>query len=541
MLQFARWKVITILSTVFFGVLFAAPNLMPQNVRDNLPGFMPTKTVNLGLDLQGGAHLLLEVKMEVVFAERLENVKIEARQTLNNRDENVRILHTARVKGDELVILISKPEEVDQAYSLIRGMSGTVGVGAQGLGALNQELEITKRGTKEIVVQLTEAAQKDIESKSVQQVIEVIGRRIDELGTREPTVQRQGSRRVIVQVPGASDPQAIIRIIEQTAKLTLQAVYSDDPSTIQEAMEGRTYRDAVLMPNEDPQEPFILIESKVTISGDMLVDAQPAFDQQYNRPIVTFRLNSAGAKKFGRYSTENVGKRFAIILDGRVISAPRIQTAITGGNAQISGNFTTESANQLAILLRAGALPAPVTIEEQRSVGPEMGADSIAAGKTAAMIGLAAVIIFIILAYGRFGVYANIALFANLTLIFGVLSMLQATLTLPGIAGIVLTIGMAVDANVLIFERMREEIRAGKTPINAVEAGYQKAWSSIRDANVTTLFAAIILFFVGTGPVKGFSVTLAIGIFTSVFTAFVLTRFIIATWLRRTRPSQLPI
>ncbi len=541
MLHFDRWKIITILSVVLLGMLFAAPNLMSTGVRNAVSGYLPSKTINLGLDLRGGAHVLVEVLVEKVNQERLNNLKIDVRRALRNPDQGIRIQHSTKVEGDRLRVSIASPSDMPQALSLIRGVSNPVSSGPLGVGALGQELDVEQQGDNLIAVTLTDVAKQDMERNAVSQVIEIIRRRIDELGTREPTIQRQGTSRIIIQVPGAEDPQQVIDLIGQTAKLTFQMVESDNPAVIQEAMEGKTFRDAVLLPTENPNEPVILISSDISISGEMLVGASSGFDSQNREPIVNFRLNGVGASKFGRISTNNVGKRFAIVLDDRVISAPVIRGAITGGSGQISGSFTTETANDLAILLRAGALPAPVQVLEQRSVGAEMGADSIAAGKYAALIGFGAVIVFIILAYGRFGIYANIALIANLTLIFGVLSLLQATLTLPGIAGIVLTIGMAVDANVLIFERMREEVRAGKTPINAVEAGYAKALGTILDANITTFIAAAILFFIGSGPVKGFAVTLAIGILTSVFTAFTFTRLIVATWLKRARPSELPI
>lgn len=544
MLQFSRAKTIVILGAVVIGLLFAAPNVMPASMRASLPGIFPSKTVNLGLDLQGGAHVLLEVQTEVVVKERLEDVKVEVRQALFNRDAGIRIQHGSKVRntpeGQELSVVITNLDEVARALELIKPISRPIASGG-GFGALQNDLEITSRGTQEIVLRLSEPGYRALEEDAVSQVIETVRNRIDELGTREPSIQRQGDNRIIVQVPGAENTQQVKDIVSQTAKLTLRAVYSDNMASIQEAQQGRTFRDADLLPTDNPNEPFLLIESRATIKGEMLVNAQPAFDQQTGRPVVSFRLNSAGARIFAKYTSENVGKRFAIILDERVISAPVINGPIPSGNAQISGNFTVETAENLSIVLRAGALRAPVKVVEERSVGPEMGADSIEAGEFAAVFGLVAVILFIVLAYGRFGLYANVALIANLILILGVLSMLQATLTLPGIAGIVLTIGMAVDANVLIFERMREEIAAGKTPLNAVETGYTKAWSAIWDANVTTFIAAAILFMVGTGPVKGFAVTLAIGIFTSVFTAFVLTRFIVAAWLRRAKPSHLPI
>lgn len=540
MLHFSKPKIAWILGVCLIGVIFALPNVLPSSVKESTwyPG--PKDTINLGLDLQGGAHLLLEVQVDVVYRERLENLKSDVRRALRNREENIRIQHGTRVSGDVLRVMITDPFQTDLAMEQLKDLASAI-QGPLGIGAAAKEFDIARVADGEITFTLTEAAKQSIESSAVSQSIEIVRRRIDELGTREPIIQRQGSNRIIVQVPGEEDPQRLKVLLNQTAKLTFQMVYSNDPGNIQEALEGRTFRDAVLMQTEDAREPFLLIATEILVSGENLVGAAPGFDTRDNQPVVNFRFNNRGSLKFGRATTEFVGQRFAIVLDGIVVSAPTINEPITGGSGQISGSFTVESANNLSILLRSGALPAPMQILEERTVGAGLGAASVSAGKNAAVIGFLAVIVFIIFAYGRFGIYANIALVTNLLLIAGALSLLQATLTLPGIAGIVLTIGMAVDANVLIFERMREEIRAGKSPINAVESGYSKALSTILDANITTFIAASILFFMGSGPVKGFAVTLAIGILTSVFTAFTLTRLMVATWVRRARPSELPI
>lgn len=541
MLHFSKSKIAWILGVCLVGVLFALPNFLPTSVTQKSWYIGPDKTMNLGLDLQGGAHLLLQVQVEVVYRERLENLKSDVRRALRNREENIRIQHGTRVAGNVLRVMITDPAQTDQAMGLLEAISSPVSAGPLGMGPTGNEFEITRVSDNEISFALTEAAMQSIEASAVSQSIEIVRRRIDELGTREPIIQRQGSNRIIVQVPGVTDPQRLKILINQTAKLTFQMVHSNDPGSIQEALEGRTFRDAVLMPTEDVQEPYLLIKTEILVSGEDLVNASPGFDSRNNQPVVNFRFNNRGALKFGRVTSDSVGQRFAIVLDGRVVSAPSIREPITGGSGQISGNFTVESANNLSILLRSGALPAPMSILEERTVGAGLGADSVAAGKTASLIGFSAVIVFVVLAYGRFGVYANIALITNLLLIAGALSLLQATLTLPGVAGIVLTIGMAVDANVLIFERMREEVRSGKTPINAVESGYARALGTILDANITTFIAAAILFMIGSGPVKGFAVTLAIGIITSVFTAFTLTRLMVATWVRKARPTELPL
>jgi preprotein translocase subunit SecD len=368
-----------------------------------------------------------------------------------------------------------------------------------------------------------------------------VRRRIDEVGTREPTIQRQGESRILVQVPGEKDPESIKRLLGQTAKLTFHLVDLD--TSVEQALAGNLPPGSELMRMEDPDQPGqadqIVVRKRVEVSGESLTDAQPTF--QDNQPVVSFRFDSAGARKFGNATRDNVGQLLAIVLDNKVISAPRIREPILGGSGVISGSFTTQSANELAVLLRAGALPAPLEIVEERSVGPDLGADSIEAGEIACVVAFGLVTVFMLVYYGTFGLIANIALVANLVLIVGALSALQATLTLPGIAGIVLTVGMAVDSNVLIFERIREEARLGKSPLNAVDSGFREAMRTIIDANVTTLIAAVLLYIFGSGPVRGFAVTLGVGIVTTLFTATALSRLMVATWVRRTRPAMLPV
>jgi preprotein translocase subunit SecD len=403
--------------------------------------------------------------------------------------------------------------------------------------------EISVEGDR-IIIEMTEAQKIERRVSAVQQSIEIIRRRIDETGVREPTIQRQGDDRIIVQLPGIDDPERVKDLLGQTAKMSFHLV--DIQNSVEEALAGRVPPGSMLLPMiEGASGPgnlnAILVKKRVAVSGENLVDAQPSFDGRDNQPVVSFRFDTLGAKKFGKITTDNVRRPFAIVLDGQVLSAPVIQEPILGGAGQISGNFSVQNTQDLSLLLRAGALPAPLTILEERTVGPGLGADSIAAGEIACLVGLIAVIIFMAIAYGRFGIYADFALMANIFLILGMLSMLQATLTLPGIAGIVLTIGMAVDANVLIFERIREEVRLGRNPIAAVDAGYSRALTTIIDSNLTTLIAAILLFSFGSGPIKGFSVTLAIGIVTSMFTAIMLTRLFVVTWLRAKRPDTLPL
>jgi preprotein translocase subunit SecD len=388
---------------------------------------------------------------------------------------------------------------------------------------------------------VTEAAMNDRIRQSVDQSIQIIERRVNELGTVEPSIQRQGADRILVQVPGLQDPSRLKEILGKTAKLTFRLV--DQSINPQEAVQsGRIPPDSELLyEGRGGQRVPILVEKRIMVSGEDLTDAQPGFDQRTSEPIVSFRFNTNGARRFAQVTQENVGRPFAIVLDNEVISAPVIREPILGGSGQISGSFTVQSANDLAILLRAGALPAPLTIVEERTVGPGLGQDSIEKGKHASYAGAALVIVFMLVTYGLFGLFANVAVAINVAMIFGVLSLLNATLTLPGIAGIVLTVGIAVDSNVLIYERIREEIRGGRTPITAIDAGFSRALATILDSNITTFIAAAVLFFIGTGAVRGFAVTLGIGIVTTLFTAFTMTRLIVAWWVRAVRPQTVPI
>ncbi len=537
MLYFARWKIILILAISVFGLVLTAPNFVSKDGLSNLPQALQRQLV-LGLDLQGGSHLLLAVDTEAVIEERLEALRGDVRASLREARIGYRNLEIA---GRTVTVRIREAENVDAAREalsdLAEPISGSLLLG--GMGGQLTEVEIDEGAASQIVLSLTEEGIRQRISSAVEQSIEIVRRRIDELGTTEPSIQRQGADRILVQVPGLDDPARLKALIGQTAKLTFRLVDLSMPA--QQAIQTRPPAESELLYSiDDPPVPY-LVETRIMVAGEDLVDAQPGFDQRTNEPIVTFRFNASGARRFGNVTQQNVGRPFAIILDEEVISAPVIREPILGGSGQISGNFTVESANDLAILLRAGALPAPLTILEERTVGPGLGADSIAAGETAAIIGSIAVVVFMVLAYGLFGVFANISLIINVSLVFGLLTLLQATLTLPGIAGIILTIGMAVDANVLIFERIREEIRAGKSVISSVDSGYRLALGTILDANITTLIAAVILFNLGSGPVRGFAITLAFGIVCSVFTAFTLNRFIVATWIKWRRPTQLPI
>ena len=523
MLQFPPWKTAVVIVACLLGLLYAAPNAFETDYSDSVPSFAPGKKVSLGLDLQGGSYLLLRVELDVVIEERLEAIVSAVRQGLRKERIGYRGLGVAE---NAVRLRIRKAEQVEKASEILDGIDPQTIV------------EINDAG--DVSIRLTETAVIDARSAALQQSIEIVRRRIDETGVREPTIQRQGEDRILVQLPGVDDPERVKKLLGQTAKMVFRMV--DITASVSDAMSGRVPPGSELLEAVDPGQGRPLayvVNRKVLVSGEHLVDAQPTFRD--GQPVVSFRFDTAGAKRFGRATTENVGRPFAIVLDGKVISAPVIREPITGGAGEISGNFTVRTANDLALLLRAGALPAPLVVLEERTVGPGLGADSIAAGKIASIIGLLLVIGFMVVAYGLFGVFANLALFFNITMIIGALSVLQATLTLPGIAGIVLTIGMAVDANVLIFERIREEVRLGRTPMSAVDAGYKRALTTIIDSNLTTLFAAIVLYSFGSGPIKGFAVTLAIGIVTSMFTAIMVTRFLVVLWLRRRRPTAVPI
>ncbi|NQV46875.1 MAG: protein translocase subunit SecD [Rhodospirillaceae bacterium] len=524
MIHFAKWKIFTILAVCLLGLLSAAPNLLTAEQARALPGWIPNQQISLGLDLQGGSHLLLEVEVDVVVRERLEALVDSMRSAL--RKANIRYSGLG-VQGLAANVTIKDLDQVEQARQLIRNLDS--GITAE-----------TGDGGR-IILRMTEQAVRDRRTAALEQSIEIVRRRIDETGVREPTIQRQGDNRILVQLPGVDDPERVKRLLGKTAKMTFHLVDERQAPT---ALGGRVPPGSMLLPSvdevgNDGRPRMYLIQKRVMVSGDTLIDSQPTF--QDNQPVVNFRFDSIGGKRFGKVTSENVNKLFAIVLDGKVISAPVIREPILGGSGVISGRFTVQGAQDLALLLRAGALPAPLSILEERSVGPGLGADSIAAGKIASIIGMILVVVFMVIVYGRFGLMADVALVANIILIIAALSLLQATLTLPGIAGVVLTIGMAVDANVLVFERIREETRAGRTPISAIDAGYSRAIKTIIDANVTTLIAAVLLYQFGSGPVRGFAVTLAIGILTSLFTAILLTRLIVATWLRRTRPDTLPL
>ncbi len=538
MLHFAKWKIILVLLVAFFGLLAALPNLFSQKQLEALPEWLPAKQINLGLDLQGGAHLLYQMDEKALVEDWLKDIQGEVRDTLRADRIGYTGLRTSEA-NKSVTVRIRDQANVEQALTALEQISQPLNAGLVFTGQQGNTLDVSRNGSQ-ITLEITEPGLFQRVTSAIEASIETVRRRIDAFGTTEPVIQRQGRDRILVQVPGIRDVARLKALVGETGKLTFHLV--DTGSSVEEAQRtGKPPPGTILVPSEDGFSSAYLLQARALVSGENLVDAQPGFDSQTNEPVVTFRFDTAGARRFGRATQQNVGRPFAIVLDNKVISAPVIREPILGGSGQISGNFTVQEANDLAVLLRSGALPAKLTILEERTVGASLGADSVASGKVAAMIGLAAVIGFILISYGLFGVFANIALIVNIALLFGVLSQLQATLTLPGIAGIVLTIGMAVDANVLIFERIREEARAGKSVIASIDSGYSRALSTILDANITTFIAAVVLFWLGSGPIRGFAVTLSIGILTSVFTAFTLTRLLVAQWVRTRRPQEVPI
>ncbi len=554
MLQISLFKRIVIIGLCVIGLLWAMPNLFYERVEQHndalariektgveapgdqaaiggWPSWLPSDLVNLGLDLRGGAHLLAEVHVADVYQARMDSLWPEARRALAAERATLGAVRRVPAPDGELKIEIGNADQMARAVELLRGLSSPV---VSLTGATQRDLDITGSGTT-LTVKLSDAEKQASDDRTIQQSLEIIRRRVDEVGTREPTIMRQGSDRILIQVPGIGSAEELKALIGTTAKLTFNPVVAQGADANARAGIGQA-----VLPSMDQQGLYYTIETAPVVTGEELTDARPDFDQN-GRPAVSFRFNPSGARKFGDYTAQNIGQPFAIVLDNEVISAPVIQSHIPGGSGIITGNFTIDESTRLAVLLRAGALPAEMTFLEERTIGPELGQDSIDAGRIASVVGLIAVVVLMVASYGLFGVFAAVALLINVGLIFGVLSMIGATLTLPGIAGIVLTIGMAVDANVLVFERIREELRTARGPARAIELGYERAMSAIVDANITTLIIALILFMLGSGPVKGFAVTLAIGIVTSVFTALYVTRLMTVTWFDRARPRKIEV
>jgi preprotein translocase subunit SecD len=554
MLQIALWKRLAIVAVCLSGLLLALPNLFygpverhndavaalergaqpTPAIEEGLaawPDWLPSGLVNLGLDLRGGAHLLAEVQLADVYASRVDGYWPAVRDALRPLRAEIGGIRRQDGPPDELRVRIGDPSGLAVAVAAVEELAQPV---ASFGGVGSTDIDVSGAGDL-ITLTLSEAERAATDDRTLQQSLEIIRRRVDEAGTREPTIQRQGADRILIQVPGIGSASELKELIGTTARLTFHPVISRSvpASTTPDA-------DQLIVPAMDDPDRLVLLERTPTVSGDDLVDSQPGFDEN-GLPAVTFRFNPAGARAFGVYTSENIGQPFAIVLDDEVVTDPTIRSAITGGSGQITGSFDVEEANRLAILLRAGALPAELTFLEERTIGPELGQDSIDAGQLASIVALVAVLAFMILSYGLFGLFATVALGINVALIFGVLSLIGGTLTLPGIAGIVLTIGMAVDANVLVFERIREELRTARGPARAIELGYERALSAILDANVTTFIIAAILFTLGSGPVRGFAVTLGIGILTSVFTAIFVTRLLVVVWFERRRPKTIEV
>jgi preprotein translocase subunit SecD len=529
MLRFSTWKFLAILAMTLAAVLVVAPSMLsPSNYQalaSRMPSWLMPPTIVLGLDLQGGSHVMLEVDQTDLLGTQVKNLRDDVRCIL--REEKVAITGGIGATPRGVQVRVADAADREKILPRLRQLRNSFNSNVGGPAPL--DVDASPEGL--IRVTVTDAGLRDKSRKAVEQSIEVIRRRVDALGTREPTIQRQGDDRVLVQVPGLQDPQTLKEILGQTAKLEFRLVAEpgQNPAEIEEL-------------EQTEEQGKLPIEKQVMVQGEDLTDAQPGFDQQRSgEPVVNFRFNIRGAQKFGEVTSKSVGRLFAIVLDNKVISAPRILTPITGGSGQISGRFTVEQANNLSILLRAGALPAKLNIVEERTVGPGLGQDSIDAGKRAAYVGAGLVVFYMLITYGVFGVFANLALFVHIAFIFAGLVLLGSTLTLPGIAGIVLTIGMAVDSNVLIYERIREENHAGRSILASLDAGFNRAFATIVDSNVTMFVAAAILYFLGSGPVRGFAVSLALGILTTIVTAVTMTRMMIAVWYHYARPTKLPI
>ena len=524
------------------GLVIALPNALPASLLAKFPSWLPAQTVSLGLDLQGGSHLLLEVEFDQVNKDRLENLTSDIRRALRKAHPPIgyKFLESG---GDSLAVQITDPSRRDEAKTLIQALNPSIGSGLLAVGS--KAYDFADNGQGQFTLKMSDAYKQQTRQEILGQSIEVVRKRIDALGTREPAIERQGDDRIVVEVPGLSDPQRMIDNLGKTAKMTFQLVDEAANSSIAVQRGVAPIGDEILpvVVRKDQMPRSDVVEKRVVVAGDRLVDAQPGFDPQSGLPMVSFRFDSAGAKEFGDITKAYPGhtQRFAVVLDKQIITDPYINEPILSGSGQITGSFTTQEATDLAALLRAGALPAPLKVIERRTVGPGLGADQVKAGRYSAIAGLVLVALFMIARYGLFGLFADIALTLNVVLLMAALTLFGATLTLPGIAGIVLTMGMAVDANVLIYERIREEQRNGRSMLASIDQGFRRAMATIIDANSTHLIAALILFQLGSGPVRGFAVTLGVGILTSFFTAVMVTRLVVVMWLNIRRPKRLAI
>lgn len=522
MFGYSKIRAYFILAVVFLGIVFSIPNFLSKSTYNQLPDTVKEwfKPITLGLDLQGGSYLLMQVETNELIKEKLVSLSDGIRSTL--REQKIRF-SGLKIEGDTLSFKVLKSDDVASVKDIVRKQD-TAPLNIQSKGN-----ELTVSYTPEAIDQFTRQA--------VTQSLEIVRRRIDELGTKEPQIQQQGADRIVIQLPGVQDPSEIKTLMGKTAKMSFHLV--DEETTAMDAQMGKIAPDSMLLNGDETG--YIVVKRAPVVGGEQLDSAKASYGEA-GEPVVAFTFKSIGAKKFATATRENVGRRLAIVLDGRVISAPVINSPITGGSGIITGNFSVKSANDLALLLRSGALPAPLEVVEERVVGPGLGEDSIRAGTIACISSLLIVVAFMFYVYRLFGLFANIALLINATLLLSLLSILNATLTLPGLAGIALTLGMAIDANVLVFERMKEEISAGMSnPLNIINSGFQGSFSAILDGQLTTFFAALFLFWLGSGPVRGFGVTLGLGLVTTLFTAVFVTRFIILAWYHIKKPKTIHV
>ena len=531
MMNLSRWKIGVVLLAAIFGILFSLPNFLPADTRASISGFLPSKTLNLGLDLQGGSYLLLEVDTDAMVKERATALVEDIRDQFTQKGIAFSGL---AAQGTNVSVHINDPARADDAYGIISKMSAPL---TKSPGS--RDLSVAKSDAQTLVATLTQDGIKEAASGAVDTSLRIISKRIDSLGTKEPTIVRQGTNRIVVEAPGESDPEQLKRVIGQTAKMTFQMV--DETVLPQDIAAGRVAPGTELLPDDEQQGRPLAVRKKILVDGKDLKKATPSQDQS-GRSAIGFQFDGIGAQAFADATAKNVGKRFAIILDGHVISAPVINGPIPGGSGIIEGNFTVESMTELVNELNGGALPAPLKFEEQRTVGPELGEDTVVRGEQATAIAFLSVLVFVLLAYGLvFGGFTVVSLIVNLILLVGGMSLMQSTLTLPGIAGLILTLAMAVDANVLIYERIRDELKSGRPLISALDGGFGRALETILDANITTLVAAVIMYCFGAGTVKGFAVTLMLGVFTSVFSSVMVTQVLVAWWYKTFRPKTMPI
>lgn len=527
MLQVSKWKATLVVLALILGVVFSLPNVLPAPAREKMPTWL-AKTLNLGLDLRGGSFLLLEADTASLKKDRMTNLLEDVRTEL--ADGIVIPTNTLGLNGDSIVIDVTNAADAADAQKrmekLVRPLAGAT-----------RDIRVTRNGQQIRLTYLNEATAA-LAAKAMDQSVEIVRKRIDSMGTKEVSILRQGPNRILVQAPGEADPGKLKEIMGRAAKLTFQMV--DESVSVMQAEQGLIPPGAQLLPS-DRGEGNLLVRKRAIVTGEMLTMAAAGLDQN-NQPAVDFRFNSIGGKKFGEVTSQNIGKRFAIILDGRVISAPVIQSAIVGGSGQITNMGSTEDANELVLLLKSGALPVKLDTIQQGTVGAELGADAVHAGMISTIVGFFAIVVFMLLAYGLvFGGVSVAALIVNMLLIFAFMSVSGSSLTLPGVAGLILTLAVAVDANVLIYERIRDEERAGHPPLMALDTGFRRASVSILDANITSLIAALIMMAQGSGPVKGFATMLAVGVFTSVFSAMLVSQVLLGLWFRIVRPKKLPI